>query len=39
MRECGNEPLVSLLTLGIVYAYFMDSRLWVRWLLTLSSSF
>jgi exosortase len=33
----GIRSLVSLLTLGIVYAYFMDSRLWVRWVLTLST--
>jgi exosortase len=29
----GIRSLVSLLTLGIVYGYFMDSRPWVRWLL------
>ncbi len=33
----GIRSLVSLLTLGVVYAYFMDSRLWVRWLLTLAT--
>lgn len=33
----GIRSLVSLLTLGIVYGYFMDSRLWVRWLLALST--
>lgn len=27
----GIRSLVSLLTLGIVYGYFMDSRPWVRW--------
>ena len=26
----GIRSLISLLTLGIVYGYFMDSRLWVR---------
>ncbi len=33
----GIRSLVSLLTLGVVYAYFMDSRPWVRWLLTLAT--
>lgn len=33
----GIRSLVSLLTLGIVYGYFMDSRGWVRWLLALST--
>ncbi|MFN7978445.1 MAG: exosortase A [Vicinamibacterales bacterium] len=33
----GIRSLVSLLTLGIVYGYFMDSRTWVRWLLALST--
>jgi exosortase len=33
----GIRSLVSLLTLGIVYGYFMDSRLWVRVLLALST--
>ena len=33
----GIRSLVSLLTLGIVYAYMMDSRGWVRWLLALST--
>jgi exosortase len=27
----GIRSLVSLLTLGIVYGYFTDSRAWVRW--------
>ena len=31
----GIRSLVSLLTLGIVYGYFMDSRLWVRVVLAL----
>jgi exosortase len=33
----GIRSLVSLLTLGVVYGYFMDSRLWVRWALTLAT--
>jgi exosortase len=33
----GIRSLVSLLTLGIVYGYFMDSRGWVRWLLALAT--
>lgn len=33
----GIRSLISLLTLGIVYGYFMDSRGWVRWLLALST--
>jgi exosortase len=33
----GIRSLVSLLTLGIVYGYFMDSRLWVRVVLALST--
>lgn len=33
----GIRSLVSLLTLGIVYGYFMDSRAWVRWLLALAT--
>jgi len=33
----GIRSLVSLLTLGIVYGYFMDSRTWVRWLLALAT--
>jgi exosortase len=33
----GIRSLVSLLTLGLVYGYFMDSRLWVRTLVVLST--
>jgi exosortase len=33
----GIRSLISLLTLGIVYGYFMDSRSWVRWVLALST--
>ena len=33
----GIRSLVSLLTLSLVYAYFMDSRLWVRCLLAVST--
>lgn len=33
----GIRSLISLLTLGIVYGYFMDSRAWVRWVLALST--
>jgi len=33
----GIRSLISLLTLGIVYGYFMHSSLWVRWVLALSS--
>lgn len=33
----GIRSLVSLLTLGIVYAYFIDQRLTVRWLISLSA--
>ncbi len=33
----GIRSLVSLLTLGIVYAYFIDGRAWVRWVISLSA--
>jgi len=33
----GIRSLVSLLTLGIVYAYFSDTRAWVRGLIVLST--
>jgi len=33
----GIRSLVSLLTLGIVFGYFADSRLWVRTLIALST--
>jgi exosortase len=33
----GIRSLISLLTLGIVYGYFMDPRLWVRYLLALAA--
>jgi exosortase len=33
----GIRSLVSLLTLGIIYGYFMDSRPWVRWLLAIAT--
>ena len=34
----GIRSLISLLTLGIVYGYFTDSRLWVRLVLTIGDS-
>ena len=33
----GIRSLVSLLTLGIVYGYFTDSRLWIRVILALGT--
>jgi exosortase len=33
----GIRSLVSLLTLGIVYGYFSDSRAWMRWLIALAT--
>jgi exosortase len=33
----GIRSLVSLLTLAIVYGYFVDPRLWVRWVISLSA--
>lgn len=33
----GIRSLISLLTLGIVYGYFTDSRLWVRTVIALST--
>lgn len=33
----GIRSLLSLLTLAIIYGYFMDKRLWVRWVLALAS--
>ena len=33
----GIRSLVSLITLGIVYGYFMDSRTWVRLLIVVSA--
>ena len=33
----GIRSLMSLLTLAIIYGYLMERRLWVRWLLALSS--
>ncbi len=33
----GIRSLVSLLTLGIVYGYFSDSRLWVRYVLAIAT--
>jgi len=33
----GIRSLISLLTLGIVYGYFTDSRLWVRLVLTIGT--
>ncbi len=33
----GIRSLVSLITLGLVYGYFMDSRTWVRTLIVLSA--
>ena len=33
----GIRSLISLLTLGIVYGYFVDSRIWARFLLALST--
>ncbi len=33
----GIRSLLSLLTLAIIYGYFMDKRQWVRWVLALAS--
>ena len=33
----GIRSLVSLITLGVVYGYFMDSRMWVRALIVISA--
>ena len=33
----GIRSLLSLLTLAIIYGYFMDTRHWVRWVLALAS--
>ena len=33
----GIRSLVSLLTLAIVYGYFVDPRAWVRWIVSLSA--
>jgi exosortase len=33
----GIRSLMSLLTLAIIYGYLMERRLWVRWLLALTS--
>jgi exosortase len=33
----GIRSLVSLLTLGIVYGYFTDTRIWMRWLIALAT--
>jgi exosortase len=33
----GIRSLMSLVTLAIIYGYFMEKRLWVRWLLALAS--
>ena len=33
----GIRSLISLLTLGIVYGYFTDSRVWVRWVIATST--
>src|SRR5258708_5452757 len=33
----GIRSLMSLLTLAIIYAYLMEKRLWLRWLLALAS--
>jgi exosortase len=33
----GIRSLVSLLTLGIVLGYFMDSRTWMRWVIALAT--
>lgn len=33
----GIRSLVSLLTLGIVYGYFTDSRSWMRWLIAFAT--
>src|SRR5262249_47501802 len=33
----GIRSLISLLTLGIVYGYFMDSRTWARWVIAIST--
>lgn len=34
----GIRSLISLLTLGIVYGYFMDSRIWLRVVLALATA-
>jgi exosortase len=33
----GIRSLISLLTLGIVYGYFTDHRLWLRWVIALAT--
>lgn len=33
----GIRSLISLLTLGIVFGYFTDARLWVRWALAIGT--
>jgi exosortase len=33
----GIRSLISLLTLGIVYGYFTDHRLWLRWFIALAT--
>jgi exosortase len=33
----GIRSLISLLTLGIIYSYFADSRLWARWILIIGT--
>lgn len=33
----GIRSLISLLTLGIVYGYFTDHRLWLRWVVALAT--
>ena len=33
----GIRSLMSLVTLAIIYGYFMERRLWVRWLLALAA--
>jgi len=33
----GIRSLISLLTLGIVYGYFADSRVWVRWVIAMAT--
>jgi exosortase len=33
----GIRSLISLLTLGILYGYFMDPRAWVRWVIAMAT--
>jgi exosortase len=33
----GIRSLISLLTLGIIYGYFAETRLWIRWVLAVAT--